>query len=550
MTGVLERTGRRTEDAAGSASSLAGTATLVGLIARRDRVRLLAWAFGVVGILALFAHSVPSVYPTAADLQARGDFVQSPVLTIFSGPGYGADAYTVGAMVANEYLIYGLVAVALFSIFSVVRHTRAEEETGRAELLRAAPLGRHATTTAAMVVVAAANVVIGAATAVVLGASLEELSVAGSWAFGMALATTGILFAAVAAVAAQLTEHSRGAAGAAMAVLAVAFTLRAIGDVGDERTLSWVSPLGWAQSTRAYVDERWWPLLLSLAAAGVLTTVAFALVGRRDLGAGFVRPRPGPASASRWLATPGGLGLRLQRASLVAWGTGLALLGAAFGSVVGDVTDVTADNPQLQEFFGTDDSLIVEAFLSTVVLLLALLATACAITAVLSMRREENDGQAEPVLATAVSRTRWATGHLAVALLGGAAVLLCASAAVGAAVAIDTGEVAWFYEVVATGAAHLPALWLSVAVVAALYGLARRAAPWGWAVLAYVTVVGLLGDLLDLPEPVRPLSPFHHVPDVLGDGLGIAAPVILTVAAGALIALGLAALGRRDMATT
>ena len=531
-----------------SGGALAGTATLVRVILRRDRVRLSAWLVGVVGFLTVSALSVPEVYPTAAERQVRGDFVQSPVLTIFSGPGYGADDYTVGAMVANEYLIYGLVTVALMSIFLVVRHTRAEEEAGRVELVRASVAGAHAAPSAALLVAVAANLLIGAVTALVLAISLEELSATGSVVFGLSMAAAGVVFATVAAVSAQVTQHSRGATGLAVGVLAVAFLLRAAGDIGDGRALSWASPIGWAQSTRPYVDERWWPLLVSGVAAAVLAVAAYALASRRDVGAGLIAPRPGPTVASRWLAHPTGLALRLQRASLIAWLVGLASFGAVFGSLLGEVEEFLAENPQLQEFFGAgENGALVDAFLGTVMLLLGLLATGFATSAALRSRSEEGHGRAEPLLATALSRRRWAGSHLVVALGGGTLVMLGAATGVGLAASLERGEVTWLADMLGAGAAHLPAMWLTVAVVAALYGTAPRVASWGWIVVVYAAVVGLMGDPLGMPDWARVLSPFHHVPQLPGDEVGLGALLALTLAAIALVAVGLAGFRRRDI---
>ena len=50
-------------------------------------------------------------------------------------------------------------------------------------------------------------------------------------------------------------------------MLGASFAIRAAGDIGDG-TLSWFSPMGWAQKARPYAGERWWPLLLCLAARG------------------------------------------------------------------------------------------------------------------------------------------------------------------------------------------------------------------------------------------------------------------------------------------
>ncbi len=84
------------------------------------------------------------VYPTAAERQARAVLMTNPAAVLMGGPAFGLDGYTIGAMVANEGTLTMLVATAIMSILLVVRHTRAEEETGRAELVRAAAVGRRA----------------------------------------------------------------------------------------------------------------------------------------------------------------------------------------------------------------------------------------------------------------------------------------------------------------------------------------------------------------------------------------------------------------------
>ena len=86
------------------------------------------------------------------------------------------------------------------------------------------------------------------------------LPTSGSLLYGASVAAVGLAFTGVGLVAAQVTEHARGAVGIGLAVLGVAFLLRAIGDVA-ENGLSWLSPIGWAQATNAFGDERWWPLL-------------------------------------------------------------------------------------------------------------------------------------------------------------------------------------------------------------------------------------------------------------------------------------------------
>ena len=58
-----------------------------------------------------------------------------------------------GGDVAWQIGGFGAAFVALMSMFIVGRHTRAEEQNGRSELIGAAPVGRFAPVTAALIVV-------------------------------------------------------------------------------------------------------------------------------------------------------------------------------------------------------------------------------------------------------------------------------------------------------------------------------------------------------------------------------------------------------------
>jgi ABC-2 type transport system permease protein len=130
---------------------------------------------------------------------------------------------------------------ALMSIFPTVRHTRTEEESERIEVIRSAPIGRHAPLAATMVHVGIANLVVAATTACFI--TLERLPIRGSVAFSSTVLGAGCLFAAVALVVAQIIGTSRGALGVSSAVLALSFVLRAVGDV-IFGALSWLSQIG------------------------------------------------------------------------------------------------------------------------------------------------------------------------------------------------------------------------------------------------------------------------------------------------------------------
>lgn len=526
-------------------SELTGTLTLARFSARRDRVRIAISVLALVGVVFVSSSSLRTLYPTGAErAKLAQTLADNPAVIALRGPARGLES--LGGLIAFQIGANGATALALISLLLAVRYTRTEEERGRTELVRAAAVGRAAPPAAAFAVVAAIDVVVGAGVAAALLALGEPA--AGSLALGAAFAATGIVFAAAGILAAQVTESARAAHGFAAAALGAAYVLRAAGDVGDG-TLSWLSPIGWGQALRPFASERWWPLLLSLAAAAAMLAAAFALLARRDLGAGLVHPRPGPPRAGRRLATPLGFAVRLQRGALIGWSAGLFCLGLAYGAVGADARDLLDTSQQLSDFFDRGPGGPVDAFLATTFLLGALVATGFAVQSVLRLRGEECSGRAEPVLATAIGRRRWAGGHLAVALGGGALVVFAMGLGAGLAYAARTGDAAQVPRLAVAALAQLPAVWVLAGIAAAGYGLRSRLGAAGWIALVACVLVALLGPILDLPDAVLDLSPFQHSPALPGGSADPAALVALTATAAALVALGLAALGRRDVSS-
>src|SRR5690625_5872328 len=90
-----------------------------------------------------------------------------PVGRIFTGPAYGMDAPSYERFFATGYAPYLFVLAALMNIFLVIRHTRAEEQSGRAELIRASVTGRFAPLTASLLVAVITNLIAGTVVAAV-----------------------------------------------------------------------------------------------------------------------------------------------------------------------------------------------------------------------------------------------------------------------------------------------------------------------------------------------------------------------------------------------
>jgi ABC-2 type transport system permease protein len=380
------------------------------------------------------------------------------------------------------------------------------------------------------------------------------LPVTGSVALALAIGCCALAFTGITAVAAQLTSSARSARGIAIGVLGAAFVLRGVGDAAGASGpswLSWASPLGWVELTRAFDAPRWWVLALPLATFALGVALAFELAARRDLGAGLLPDRPGRASASRLLSGPLGLAWRLERATLLGWATGYAFTFAASGAAAKGVGQLFGTSSALQREFARlgGQAAITNAYLAALMLLAGVVAAAYATATILRLRSEETGELAEPVLATTTGRVRWAVSYLAVAVAGTGVLLAVAGLAAGLGYGLRIGQAGHQVPLLLGAAfAQLPAALALAAVAVLLFGWWPGAAvPWAWTAVGLAVLIELFGQVLQLSHWVLDISPFTHAPRLPG-GTVQAGPLLwLGLAALALSAVGLAALRRRDI---
>jgi ABC-2 type transport system permease protein len=520
-----------------------GTWTLLRHFLWRDRWMLLWWSLGTMLLYWSQAVSVEGLYATQAEFDAAAASMGSnAALVSMAGPARALN--TVGGQVTWQATAFGAVVVGLMSMFIVVRHTRAEEESGRDELLRAAAIGRAAPTVAAVLVALVANVLAGT----LVAASLVPvpLAAADSIALGVGLAAVGAVFTGTALVAAQVTTTSRAAYGLAGAVIAIAYVLRAIGDVGTP-FLTWISPIGWYQGMHAFSGLRWWPLLPLLAAAVLAVGLALWVFGRRDFGAGLLATRPGTATASPLLGSAWGLAWRLQRGAVLGWTCGMALMGLAYGSMGSDVGDLIGDSEVSREMFALGKGGIVDAFYATSIVLLALMSCGFAVSSALRPRQDEAAGRVESLLATGLSRTRWLLAQVAVTVVGTVLVVGAAGLGLGVGYALAAQDAGAMVDYTLATLPYVVPVLVTSAVARLLFGVSPRLASLAWLVLGLAAVVLMFGELLSIPQWVQALSPFEHMPLVPAEDFRWAPVLALAALAAVLSAAGVAAFTRRDV---
>lgn len=527
---------------------MTGTWKLVRLILRRDRVLMPIWVLFIGLVPISYIATIDGLFPTAAGKATyAATSANNAGFVALYGQLFGS---SLGELVAWRAGFIP-VMIGLVVILTVIRHTRTEEEAGRRELIGATVVGRHAGLAAAMVTACAASLVLGLVLAA--GMTGQGLPAAGSYAFGLQMAASGWVFAGIAAIAAQLTTGAGAARGIAITVLGTTFLLRAVGDISGMTNgpLTWLtdlSPIGWVQAIRPYGDDRFWLVLVVLLATAALTAVAVVLSGRRDIGAGLVPPRPGPAVGA--LGSPLALAWRLHRGLLAAWVGGFVVLSVVLGYLAEGVGDLVGDNKQLAEVFARlgGASGLIDSYLAGMAGLFGLIAGGYGIQAMLRARAEETNGRAEPVLSTAVGRPRWLASHLFFSLLGPAAVLVAAGLGLGITHGLNTRDLGGELPRLLAGTlVQLPAVWILSAITVLLFGVLPRAAAAAWAVLVACVLFGLVGSAMGLSHWVLDISPFTHLPRLPGGDVTALPIVLLCGIAVVLTVAGVAGFRRRDV---
>jgi ABC-2 type transport system permease protein len=530
----------------GASDTLAGVGTMLRLVVRRNRVRLVVWWVVIVGLFAYVGAYYKSIFTTQAALDDFAALSNTPAIKALTG--LAAAPNTLGGAVWTKIWMTCALTLAFGVVFLVTRSGRADEEVGRTELLRSRMLGRDAYSAASWLVNAVLCVAVGAGVALASAASGLDpagAGIAGSLVLGGSVTGVGLVAIGVGAVAGQVTSTSRGANALGSVVLGLFYVLRMVGDLGDGR-LTWVSPVGWGQEMQPWGANRWWPLALLVGLAGALLAVAARLEARRDLGAGLLPDRPGPAGAPARYATPLGLALRLQRGPIIGWSATIVLTALLFGSVVQAMTDLLRDagSTATAVIGGTT----VDALLALLVLMIAMVTTIFALQSAISLRADEASGIVEPQLAGALSRTRWALERLAIPAAGTAVLLLVGGACMGAGYGSIIGDPGQTGRLAIAALAYWPAVMVLVGVAVALFGwLPRLAIPLTWGALSAMWFIVLIGDALHLPDWVLNLLPFSATPHQPLVPLTWTPLVVMTLVAAGLIWTGLDRFARRDV---
>ena len=467
---------------------------------------------------------------------------------------------TLGGYLQYKYGVFFPLVVSLWSILALSGTLAGEAQRGSLEFVASTGRSRrriaieklsgHLLALSIAVLVAFLSIAYaGSAFATLPG---DEISVLSAFAYAIWL---GLIALAGGALAFALGPFvGRGAAaGIAGAVTFAGFIFNgyqaAVPELAPFANLTW---WGWTSNHVALAGHYdWASVILVAAVVAALIVVGIEAFARRDIGVTTALPAPSLPRPLLGLRGPIGRAFSTNLGSALAWGIGVGFFGLALGSAASGFMEQLQDSPQFIELlssvfpnvdYGSAGGFLQLLFIEFGVILAGLAAASF----VGGWASDETSGRLEMVLATPLSRIRWALSG-GIGMLANVAVFVALTAAgIGIGVATTGSDV---------GTPLLGSLVLGL-YAAALVGighavggvLGTRLAATFVVVFVIVTwFIQLLGPLLGLPEFIRQLALTSHFGQPMvgvWDPVGIVAGLVLAIGG---VLIGSWRFSRRDL---
>ena len=517
---------------------------------KRDWKKMLIW---ILGIGLFSAGFVPAFEEIAKGQGLVGmyEIMKNPAMISMVGPTpiLMASEYTIGAMYAQEMLLFCGLFAMIVSILHIVSHTRKEEELGLTELVRSFQIGRQANSLAAIVQVIFVNLILALVISVtMISFSVETITISGSLLFGLSVGMAGLIGAGIALLMAQIMPTSSGATGASLGIVGLLYIIRAGTDVSSA-DLSLMNPMGWTYLTNPFTENNWLPLFIALVFSLIIVFIAFALEGARDMGSGYLPEREGRATAKKSLLSVHGLFIKINKGTMISWLIGFLIMGVAYGSIYGDMQTFIESNELIEQMFSAEGVSVEASFTGTIMMVMIALVSILPITVVNKLYTAESRMQLSQLFATKVTRSRYYWTSIGLAIFAGVTGILLAVVGLGgtALIVMDESSSLTIVDFLAAGFNFLPSVLFFIGLSALALGWVPRLGKVVYVYLAYSFILNYFGGILDLPEWFSKTAVQSWIPQMPMEDFDLGVFITMTVISLGMLVIGLVGYRRRDM---
>lgn len=521
--------------------------TLIKFTIKREKLKLSLWLIGCLSFVLIGIIAYVAVYNDPFDRQAMSAAMSNPAMEALFGKAIGLDNYTIGAMYSHTMTVMTLSLISISTILLVIRNTRLEEEEGMLEMFRALPTGKLAHTTSALTILVLYNLIIVLLTILVLIVLGDDsMKFEGTILTGTIYGSIGLFFGAVALLLAQLSSNTRSATMSSFMILGLSYMVRIIGDTSID-WLSWISPLGLLYQTKPFVTNNWFPVLWISLGSVMVIGLSFYLQNYRDLGSGLLPTRAGRDSASRFVRTLPGFTLKLLRTPMIVWTISLVILGLTYGSVMGEVESLIAGNEVIEQIIAANpEKNLVNQFVRIITGLLSIAAVIPVVLILMKLNTEEKKGRLVYLLIGKHSRNHLLGNFVLMSFLYSILVQVLQISVFAGAVMMSQVEGLDFLDLFISGLAYLPAIWVMIGLAVVLFGWFPKMISLTWVLLGLSFIILYFSNLFEIPEWVKGISPFYHIPENIQREASVVNLVLLASVALILMLMGVIGFNRRD----
>ncbi len=517
---------------------------------KRDLKKIIMWILG----LGLFSGGfVPAFEEIGKGQGLLGMYetMKNPAMISMVGPtpvGSAAD-YTLGAMYAHEMLLFCGLFAMIMAALHVVSHTRKEEDHGLTELVRSFQVGRQANSLAVITEIVLINILLALFIGGVMTSfGVDTISAKGSLLFGASIGMAGILGGVIALVMAQIMPTSSGATGSSLGIVGLLYIFRGGTDVSNV-DFSMFNPMGWAYLTYPFTENNWAPMIYAVLFSVIVVITAFVLEGGRDMGAGYLPEREGRATAKKSLLSVPGLFIKLNKGVIISWLIAFVIMGAAYGSIYGDMQTFLGSNELMSQMFTLSGVSIEASFTGTIMMVMIGLVSILPIAIINKLFSEEARLHLSQLYSTKVTRTELYWTSVILAIVAGIVGILLASVGLGGTAISAMGDTSSMDmgNFIAAGYNFLPSVLFFIGLAALALGWAPKLGKVIYVYLGYSFALNYFGGILDLPEWFSKTAVQSWIPRMPVDKFDGAIFITLTMISIALMVFGYIGYLKRDM---
>jgi ABC-2 type transport system permease protein len=541
-------------------SRIYGLGSIFAKTIRDSRRATIIAALGLGLLLLGVSYAITAEFDTPESREELQNLINAvpPILQGLAGKVVNVD--TLGGYLQYKYGVFFPLVLSLWSILALSGTLAGEAQRGSLEFVAATGKSRrriaveklsgHVLMMFVAVVVAFVSIAIaGSAFAVLPG---DEITVLSAFAYAIWLGLLALVGGAIAFALGPFVGRG-AAAGIAGAITFAGFILNgyqgAVPELAPFANLTW---WGWTSDHIALAGQYDWVSVALVAVVVVaLLVVGIEAFARRDIGVTTALPTPSLPRPLLGLGGPIGRAISTNLGATLAWGVGVGFFGLVLGGAASGFMEQLQDSPAFIELLSTIfpnvDYASAGGFLQLLFIEFGvILAGLAAASFVSGWASDENTARTEMLLATPLSRVRWALSGGAGLFVNVAIFLAIAAAGIGIGVATTDSDV----STPLLGSAVLGLYGLALAGIGHAVGGVFGARFAATAVVVFVVVtwfVQLLGPLMGLPQPVQDLALTSHFGQPMvgvWDATGIVASLAIAVGG---VLVGTWGFSRRDL---